>query len=152
MTDSNDIKVSVIIPVYNAGQHLIGCLDSLTKQSLKEIEIILVLDCPTDGSDKICYEYAKKDPRFKIIENPQNLHIGITRNNGLKEAKGEYIGFCDDDDQADKYMFETLYNRAKEHNLDVVLSSFLSINNKEEIIQPDKELINGNVRENVLKD
>lgn len=152
MENSRCIKVSIIIPVYNAGNRLTGCLDSLAHQSLKEIEVILVLDCPTDSSDKICYEFAQKDPRFKIIENKQNSHIGITRNNGLKAARGEYIGFCDDDDKADEYMYETLYNRAKQNDLDVVLSSFLSINDKEQIIKPNEDLIKGNIRENVLKD
>ena len=86
-------KVSIIVPIYNAGKFLEKCLDTLVNQTLKDIEIILVLDCPTDGSDRIAREYAEKDPRIRLIINEQNLNIGLSRNEGLKIAQGEYIGF-----------------------------------------------------------
>ena len=86
-------KVSIIVPIYNAGKFLEKCLDTLVNQTLKDIEIILVLDCPTDGSDRIAREYAEKDPRIRLIVNEQNLNIGLSRNEGLKIARGEYIGF-----------------------------------------------------------
>ncbi|MCL1867939.1 MAG: glycosyltransferase [Paludibacter sp.] len=117
-------KVSIIVPVYNAGIYLTQCLDSLTNQTLQEIEIILVLDCPTDGSDKIACEYAKKDLRIKIVENKENLHIGFSRNEGLKIATGEYIGFCDHDDFCELNMFNELYSKAKENDFDIVISDF----------------------------
>mgnify|MGYP003102099414 CR=1 FL=1 len=66
-------KVSIIVPIYNAGKFLEKCLDTLVNQTLKDIEIILVLDCPTDGSDRIAREYAEKDPRIRLIINEQNL-------------------------------------------------------------------------------
>lgn len=66
---TNIPKVSVIVPVYNAGAYLVTCLDSLINQTLHEIEIILVLDCPTDGSAEIALSYASKDSRIRI-----NLH------------------------------------------------------------------------------
>ena len=91
-------KVSIIVPIYNAGKFLEKCLDTLVNQTLKDIEIILVLDCPTDGSDRIAREYAEKDPRIRLIVNEQNLNIGLSRNEGLKIARGEYIGFSDHDD------------------------------------------------------
>lgn len=115
-------KVSIIVPVYNAGERLRHCLDSLINQTLKDIEIILVLDCPTDGSDRVAEEYAVKDSRIKLIHNNQNLNIGLSRNEGLKVAKGEYIGFSDHDDYCLQQMFETLYNRATETGVDVVIS------------------------------
>ena len=77
-------KVSIIVPIYNAGKFLEKCLDTLVNQTLKDIEIILVLDCPTDGSDRIAREYAEKDPRIRLIVNEQNLNIGLSRNEGLK--------------------------------------------------------------------
>ena len=77
-------KVSIIVPIYNAGKFLEKCLDTLVNQTLKDIEIILVLDCPTDGSDRIAREYAEKDPRIRLIINEQNLNIGLSRNEGLK--------------------------------------------------------------------
>ena len=80
-------KVSIIVPIYNAGKFLEKCLDTLVNQTLKDIEIILVLDCPTDGSDRIAREYAEKDPRIRLIVNEQNLNIGLSRNEGLKIAR-----------------------------------------------------------------
>ncbi len=110
-------KVSVIIPVYNAGEHIKPCLESLINQTLKEIEIICVLDCPTDGTDKVVESYAQKDERVKIIKNKKNLHTGFSRNEGIEAAQGEYIGFSDDDDLSDPDMYERLYLTAKAKNV-----------------------------------
>lgn len=115
-------KISIIVPIYNAGLRLKKCLDTLVNQTFSDIEIILVLDCPTDGSDKLAKEYAKQDERIVIVENKKNLHIGESRNRGLSVAKGEYIGFSDHDDYRELTMYEELYMRAKAHNADIVLS------------------------------
>lgn len=124
-------KVSVIIPVYNAGQYLVNLLDNLIHQTLKEIEIIIILDCPTDGSDHIAESFAAKDQRIKLIYNPKNLHVGLSRNEGLKIAQGEYIAFCDHDDDVPRDMYEQLYIKGKEKNAEVVLSDYYIINGKE---------------------
>ncbi|MDR1023636.1 MAG: glycosyltransferase, partial [Prevotellaceae bacterium] len=113
-------KVSVIVPVHNAGKFFAGCMDSLVSQTLTDIEIILVLDCPTDGSDLLAKQYAQKDGRIKVIENEVNLHVGFSRNKGLAAAAGEYIGFCDHDDCCEPDMFELLYKKASSDNLDIV--------------------------------
>lgn len=115
-------KVSIIVPVYNAGERLRPCLDSLLNQTLNDIEIILVLDCPTDGSADVAEEYAATDKRIKLIHNAQNLNIGFSRNEGLKIATGEYIGFSDHDDYCEPQMFERLYAKAAETGADIVLS------------------------------
>lgn len=117
-------KISIIVPVYNAGEHFNRCLDSLINQTLKEIEIILVLDTPSDGSDKVAEDYANRDERIKLIHNKTNLHIGFSRNEGLKIAQGHYIGFSDHDDYCDAKMFEQLYNKATINSADVVMSNF----------------------------
>jgi glycosyltransferase involved in cell wall biosynthesis len=117
-------KVSIIVPVYNAGEHFCRCLDSLVNQTLRDIQIILVLDCPTDGSDKTAKQYAEKDTRILIVENEQNLHIGFSRNEGLKVATGEYIGFSDHDDFCPADMFEKLYEKAIQENADIVVSNY----------------------------
>ena len=75
-------KVSIIVPIYNAGGFLSRCLDSLINQTLREIEIILVLDVPTDGSDKVAEMYAEQESRIKLVYNKSNLHIGFSRNEG----------------------------------------------------------------------
>lgn len=121
--------VSIILPIHNAGEHLSACLDSLANQTLKEIEIIAILDCPTDGSDVICESYAQKDSRIRIVKNKVNLHIGNSRNEGLKLARGKYVGFCDHDDCADSTMFEMLSNHAEKEALDLVCSPYVSIKN-----------------------
>ena len=117
-------KVSIIVPVYNAGKYLAPLLDSLVGQTLREIEVILVLDCPTDGSDRVAEEYAARDGRVVIVRNRENLHVGFSRNEGLKVARGEYIGFCDHDDLVEPEMFKKLYNRGKETGAEVVLADF----------------------------
>ena len=122
-------KVSIIMPVHNAGIHLHKCLDSLVNQTLKEIEIIIVLDCPTDGSEQICKQYASIDSRIKILENESNLHVGLSRNEGLKVAIGEYIGFSDHDDFRELDMYECLYNDALLEHSDVVFSAFGYVRN-----------------------
>lgn len=110
-------KVSIIIPVYNVEKKLLcKCLDSLLNQTLNEIELICVLDCPTDGTDKVVEEYAQKDSRIKIVRNEQNLHIGESRNRGIEAATGEFIGFFDDDDYCEPDMYEKLYHSTKQSN------------------------------------
>ncbi len=111
------IKVSIIIPIYNAGDKIRPCLESLIHQTLKEIEIICILDCPTDGTDMIVASYAQKDERIKIIQNKKNLHTGYSRNKGIDAAEGEFIGFSDDDDLSDPDMYEKLYLTAKAKNV-----------------------------------
>ena len=117
----NNPKVSVIIPVYNAGQRLHKCIKSIQDQTLKEIEIICVIDCPTDGSDVVIEEYAKNDNRIKVIHNNHNLNIGESRNVGIEVATGEYLAFSDHDDIVMPYMYEEMYNKGSEISADVVL-------------------------------
>ena len=114
------IKVSVIIPVYNVENYLRKCLDSIVNQTLKEIEIICVDDCSTDNCYSILEEYSKIDNRIIIVKNDVNKGLGNTRNIGLENAKGEYIGFVDSDDFVNDIYFEELYNTAKKFNADLV--------------------------------
>ena len=116
-------KVSIVIPVYNAGKFLRSCLDSVCGQTLVDIEIICVLDCPSDGSDLIVLEYARKDERIKVISNLENMHIGCSRNVALDAAVGEYIAFCDHDDTMESDFLATAYSIAeKSHS--VIVGSF----------------------------
>lgn len=119
-------KVSVIVPIYNAGNHLRECLDSLVNQTLQGIQLILVLDKPTDGSEKIAKSYSQT-AGLHIIENQYNIHLGKARNAGLKCVEGKYIGFCDHDDVCDVKMFERLYNIMEESEADIGLSPFVAV-------------------------
>ncbi|MBP6611030.1 MAG: glycosyltransferase [Paludibacter sp.] len=121
-------KVSIIVPVYNAGEYFKICIESLIHQTLAEIEILLILDKPTDGSDRVAAKYAEADSRIKLIYNKENLHTGFSRNVGIQHATGEYIGFADHDDYCEAAMFERLYQTAKAENADVVISNFYDEN------------------------
>lgn len=121
-------KVSIIVPVHNAGEYLRVCLDSLVAQTLREIEILLILDKPTDGSDKIAEEYAAVDKRIRLVYNTENLHTGLSRNEGIRCANGEYLGFADHDDYCEPEMFEKMYTAAVEQNADVVISNYYDEN------------------------
>lgn len=124
---SSDIKVSIIIPVYNVEKYLRQCLDSLVNQTLKEIEIICIDDGSTDNSPIILEEYAKKDPRVRIFRQ-ENQGSGIARNKAVEFAEGEYIGFMDSDDWAELNMFEKLYDNAKLNDCEIVMCPMLIIN------------------------
>ena len=114
-------KVSIIVPVYGVEKYIDKCLDSLVKQSLKEIEIIVVNDGTKDNSQKIIDKYVKKYPDKIKSYIKENGGQGSARNYGLKKAMGEYIGYVDSDDFVEKDMYKKLYNKAKENNYDIVV-------------------------------
>lgn len=121
---NNQIKISVIVPVYNVEKYLKRCLDSLINQTLKDIEIICVNDGSTDNSLSILDEYAKKDNRI-IILNQKNAGLSAARNSGMEIAKGEYIGFVDSDDWVDLDFYEKLYYAAKNNDCDIAVADFI---------------------------
>lgn len=127
-----EIKISVIIPVYNVEQYLRECLDSIVNQTLKDIEIICVNDGSTDNSLAILEEYANKDGRIKII-NKENGGPSAARNCAIALAQGEYIGFVDSDDWIDLDFYEKLYNTAKKYNADIACADLLRISTNKEV-------------------
>ncbi|MCL1867978.1 MAG: glycosyltransferase family 2 protein [Paludibacter sp.] len=116
-------KISVIIPIYNAEKYLKQTLDSVRFQTYKNLEIICILDCPTDNSEKIANEIAKEDSRVKIIYNVKNIGAGETRNIGISKATGDYIHFMDSDDLLSPDFYEILINAAVENDADIAASS-----------------------------
>ena len=120
-------KISVIIPVYNSENYLKECLDSLLKQTFKEIEIICVDDGSTDNSLSILEKYAKKDNRIIILKQ-KNQGAGVARNYGMKIAKGEYLLFLDSDDFFKKEMIQVLVNTATKINSDIIIFKFAQYN------------------------
>lgn len=116
-------KVSIVLPIYNAEPYLRECLDSVVNQTLKDIEIICVNDGSTDNSLEIIKEYAKKDIRIRYIDKP-NAGYGQTMNCGMDLATGEYIGIVEPDDFIKPEMYETLYNKAKEFDLDIIKANY----------------------------
>ncbi len=118
--NENKVKVSVILPVYNVGKYLRQSLDSLINQTLKDIEIICVNDGSTDDCYEILEEYKQKDSRIKVIHK-ENKGTGAARNDGLRIASGECIGFVDPDDWVKPDMYEKLYSLIKEKNLEIAM-------------------------------
>ena len=114
-----DIKISIIVPVYNSEKYLPETAQSILKQSFSDFELILVDDGSKDGSGKICDQLAAKDTRIKVIHKT-NGGICSARNAGLKEAAGEYIAFCDNDDIYLPGLVEYNYALAKKYDADVV--------------------------------
>ena len=113
-------KVSIILPVYNVAPYLRQSLDSIIAQTLTDIEIICVDDGSTDDSGKILDEYKEKDNRITVIHK-RNAGTGAARNDGLKIATGECIGFIDPDDWILPNMYERLYNILQDKELDIVM-------------------------------
>ena len=107
------IKFSIIVPVYNTEKYLKRCLDSIKKQSFKDYEVIIVNDGSTDNSSDIIKKYP-----YKVI-NQENLGLSMARNNGVKEARGDYVIFLDSDDYIEKDLLKEITNSLV-NNPDVV--------------------------------
>lgn len=120
--------ISIIVPVYNVEQYLEKCVESIIKQTYKNIEIILVDDGSKDSSGKLCDELQKKDTRIKVVHKA-NGGLSDARNAGMKIAQGQYIGFVDSDDYIAEDMFETLYNLNKKYNSEISIVSYYEIYN-----------------------
>lgn len=116
-------RVSIIIPTYNVEDYLEECMESVVRQTLKQIEIICINDGSTDNSLEILKRYAEKDSRIIIVDK-ENGGYGIGMNIGLERATGEYIGIVEPDDFVPLNMYEDLYNKAKEFDLDFIKADF----------------------------
>lgn len=119
----NSVKVSIIIPVYNAKDYIEKCLKSILNQSLKEIEIIAVNDGSSDESLNILKKISQKDKRL-IVLSQENKGASAARNLGIRNANGEYIGFVDIDDYIEEDMYSKMYNKAIEKDYDIITCSF----------------------------
>ena len=117
-------KVSIIVPVHNTEPYLRECVDSLTAQTLRDIEIILVENCSTDNSADLCRQIAATDSRIKFIRIDK-ADLSSARNAGVNAASGEYLAFVDSDDTVVPSMCEEMYSAASNHNLDIVVCNYV---------------------------
>lgn len=117
-------RISIVIPVYNAEKYLRHCLDSLINQTMQTIEIICVNDGSKDNSLEILQEYAKRDKRIILLDQP-NSGVSVARNNALKKVSGEYYMFLDSDDWIDANTCEVAYNSAIRENADCLIFSYV---------------------------
>ena len=105
---NNNIKISIIVPVYNVEKYLRECLDSLINQTLEDIEIICVNDGSTDSSPQILEEYASRDSRIRVFHQ-ENQGVSVAYNYGIKQVKGKYFTIVDSDDWIREDSCELLY-------------------------------------------
>lgn len=111
--------ISVIVPVYNVEAYLGRCMDSILAQTYQNLEVILVDDGTKDASDKICDDYAARDPRVKVIHK-ENGGLSSARNAGIDIARGDYLGFVDSDDWIEPEMYETMLSLAQKYEVKLV--------------------------------
>ena len=141
----NDL-LSIIVPVYNVEKYLEKCLNSLVKQTYKNIEIIVVNDGSPDDSQVIIDEFIKKYPKLIFGYKKENGGLSDARNYGIKKAKGKYIMFVDSDDYVEYDYCEYLYNLIKNNNADVACCSYC-INDE---LKDYEETINIITNENIF--
>lgn len=122
-----DKLISVIVPVYNVRDYLSKCIYSIINQSYKNIEILIVDDGSTDGSEKLCDDFAKRDKRVRVIHK-KNEGLSSARNTGLDIAKGNYIGFVDSDDYIAEDMYESLIEYM-DKEIDIVCCGTIYVTN-----------------------
>lgn len=142
----NKPKISIIVPCYGVERYLDECMDTLVNQTFRDIEIIMVDDLSPDRVPEMCDNWAKLDPRIKVIHKKENEGLGYARNTGLEVATGEYVAFIDSDDYVDLKMFEKLYLYAMEHNLDACYCNYINDNNGH--MMPSREMTTSFVKEN----
>jgi glycosyltransferase involved in cell wall biosynthesis len=115
--------ISVIVPVYNTKKELPRCIESICKQTYKDLEIICIDDGSSDGSGQILEEFQAKDNRIQVIHK-ENGGESSARNTGLKMSVGEYIAFCDCDDWIDPDMYEVLAGELERERIDMAASGW----------------------------
>lgn len=129
MTNAENVKISVVMPIYNAFDYLKPAIDSVLNQTLSDIELICVDDGSTDNSLSLLKAYQQSDERVRIITE-NNAGPSMARNKGLARARGKYVIFLDADDFFDYTLLEKLYNMAEEHSLDIAVCKFDIYNNR----------------------
>ena len=115
--------VSIIVPIYNAQDHIARCVESIRRQTYKNIEILLLNDGSQDVSLQVCEMYARVEHRIVLIDKA-NSGVAATRNLGLRQAKGKYLQFVDADDTIQPYATEMLVARAEESGADLVIAHY----------------------------
>lgn len=122
----SNCQVSVIVPIYNAGNKLNKCITSILKQTFKEFELILVNDGSTDNSLDVCRKHEKQDSRIIVIDK-NNEGCIVTRRKGLEASNAKYVMFVDADDWIDRNTIESLYNQSIDSDADITVCNFYKV-------------------------
>lgn len=124
-------KISIIVPVHNAADTLTKCVESILEQTYQDIEVILVENHSTDTSYELCRELKKKDQRIRVIQE-EKKGVSAARNAGMRQASGDYIGFCDADDHIEKEMYAYLVSLLEQKHASIAMcNSFVTYEKKE---------------------
>lgn len=118
------VKISIILPCYNTKLYIKQCLQSLTKQTLKDIEIICIDGSSEDGTFEILEQFENNDSRIKVYSK-KNEGVSLSRNYGMSKAQGKYLMFVDADDWIDKDTCEIVFQKAEEQQADLVMWSYV---------------------------
>ena len=148
--DSGSPLVSVILPVFNPGEAIEKCLNSLQCQTLSNIEIIFVDDCGADDSIKIIEKTAETDKRVRIIRNQKNMGAGFSRNIGIESSRGEYLSFVDPDDYVAPDFLELLYRKSEKNKHDIIKGERRIVSNSGEVIK-ERTSLNDIIRKGIEK-
>lgn len=142
------IKVSIIVPIYNAQDYIKRCLDALVEQDFQrdEFEILCIDDCSKDKSVEYLKEYEKQYTKIKCYYNEKNRGVSYSRNLGIQKAKGEYLAFCDADDWYDKNSISAMYKKAVEEQADLLISNYYIDKGKHSL----KRCVTGNFTRNPI--
>ena len=134
-----ELKLSIIVPVYNVEQYLSKCVESLLHQDLfpEEYEIILVEDGSPDRCGGICEEFASNYSNIKVIHR-ENGGLSAARNSGIRVARGRYVQFVDSDDYLEPEVLKTLMVKMENEDLDVLRFNYQNVNEKYEVFDPNK--------------
>lgn len=124
MTQKKTPQISIIIPVYNSVKYIRRCIDSVLAQTFRDIEVLLLDDASTDGTQEILAEYERKYPDIVRVVLHENLGIAGNRNMGIDLARGKYLMFIDDDDYVEPDYCEVFYREIEEGDYDTVLGGF----------------------------
>lgn len=115
-----EYKVSVVIPMYKARDYIVSNVNALLKQTIPELEVIVVNDCTPDDSMELCRDAFGDNPRVQLIDQPHNAGPGEARNAGIKVARGEYVAFADADDGVLPEAYGKMYQAAVQNHADVL--------------------------------
>lgn len=135
---NNDL-ISVVVIVYNTGQYLKDCLNSIINQSYKNLEIIIVNDGSKDNSSSIIWDYVKNDKRIKFVDRKENKGTLYTRKEGYDHSSGKYITFVDSDDMLESNMIEKMYSEIINNDCDIVKCSY-STYEKDKVVKTNPTL------------
>ncbi len=129
-----DDLISVIIPVFNIVQYLNECLASVAYQTHQHLEVLLIDDGSTDGSELVCDRWARRDSRFRVFHQV-NAGVAASRNRGIELAQGSYIGFADPDDWLEPDMYERLFNAIHKYDADIAVCGHVQVKGDEKHIR-----------------